>query len=199
MMLRFSRNALMAVTALLGVAAWTGCGAVSSALPDSVNLSLPDDAELAAVRGGGSESLASTEWALFDARDNAFLSYVVFDENGSLDAFVENAIIGEEVFGDRIDTDGASHPTTITGLSYAASTYGVENDSGFAFQIRAIATFAGVKVGGGRATAVGTRDGSRMEGTFSYKTTVNQAAGVEIPAGLEGEDEFPYYGVLVEE
>lgn len=198
-MLRFFTNALMGVAVLVGAFTWTGCGAGSSALPDSVNLSLPDDTELAAVRGGGSESLASSQWALFDARNDEFLSYVVFDENGTLDAFVENTIIGEEVFGDRIDTDGASHPTTITGLSYAASTYGVENDSGFAFQIRAIATFAGVKVGSGRATAVGTRDGSRMEGTFSYKTTVTQTAGVDIPAGLEGEDEFPYYGVLVEE
>lgn len=192
--MRFVLGLGVAGCVFLGVG---GCGNFGNALPESLDLTLPDETTDKAVRGGGAATLENSRWQLFNAETGRYIGAFVFVKDGALDSVIENNVIGAEVFGDTILADGAVHATDVDGLSYRAATYGVENESGFAYEARAIVTFAGVRVATGRATAVGTHDGDQMEGTFSYRIRVEESAASALPANLRTEDEFPVYGVRV--
>jgi len=175
-----------------------GCGN-SSTLPGSVQVSLPDSSTQTAMLGSGVQSLANTEWSVFRAADNRFMAKITFDENGAMSALMDNQVLGKEVFGSSIIADGQVQSTAIDGLSYTAGSFGSENDSGFAFEMRAVAFFSGIEVGNGSAKASGTHDADTMEGTFSFKFTLSSLAAslVTIPEGTKTEDTFEFKAFLV--
>jgi len=174
------------------------CGSVSVSLPSAVEVELPDESIESAERGEGAESLAGTQWALYDADSGRFLTMMVFGDDGSLDALVENSAVAEEFFGDDIIADGKSHGTDVEGLSYAAATYGTENESGFAYEVRATARYSNIPVGRGEAYAIGTHDGETMQGTFGYEIRVTAPVDIALPDGVQTQDEFDIHGVRVD-
>lgn len=177
-----------------------GCG--GTAVPRSTQLTLPDDTVIDAQIGSGAPSLANTEWLLFRTSDDLFMMRIEFDENGALIQLTDNRIVGEDVFGDAIIMDGRSYPTNIDGLSYFAATYGVENESGFSFQVRAQATMAGLTVGTGDAFAVGrVEEDGIMRGRFGFRTNATGIAASVLPDAISPNtrEEFDFYGTPAED
>ena len=155
----------------------SGCG--SGTLPSTVLVDLPDGTSVEVEEGAGVASLANTTWEFFRstgaARDLAFLT-ISFGPEGDLYGF-DNNTIAPQIFGSQIIFDGEKHETAMSGVSYAASTYGAEtvDGSGFAFAGRMTAWYGPIAVGEATATAAGTfdpDDPNTMTGTFAFTTDV---------------------------
>ncbi len=174
------------------------CGSnASTGLPASVTLELLDGTIIEAEQGAGAASLANSQWQFFrtspSAQSLAFVT-INFGPEGELESFEDNTI-AQEIFGDTIQFDGQRHNTAQQGLQYAAATYGAESDdaSGFAFEGRLTAYFAGIQAANGTATATATYDAddpNRVSGTFTFSTRVILA---QIPGG-NSDDTFLFVG-----
>jgi len=187
------------ITGFLVVAAFAvfvlgGCG-TSATLPATVLIELPDGTVTEAGEGAGVGSLANTTWIFFrvisPTSRQQFLT-ISFGRNGNLEGFSDNTI-APEIFGADVYFDGEMHPTTLDGVTYAASTYGAEtaDGNGFAFAGRMTAWFGPVVVGEATANATGnfdTLDPDTMTGTFAFTTELNF---FEIPEA-ELDEEFPF-------
>ncbi len=173
-----------------------GCGGGSN-LPNEVTVTLPDGTEVAVEEGAGAKSLSNTQWTFFRSAGNAqgaAFATIVFGENGNLERFEENKL-AENIFGDEVVFDGTRRATKQAGLSYAAATYGAETSdaSGFSFEGRFTAYFAGIAAGEAEASATGVYDESDpniVRGTFHF---VTRTTLVDIPGG-NSEDTFDFVG-----
>lgn len=173
----------------------TGCGS-NGALPSTVVIELPDGTTVEVDQGSGIPSLANSSWEFIRTSGTAqglpFVT-VVFGADGELLAF-ENNTFSQDILGDAIIFDGSRQPTSIDGLEYAATTFGAAtvDGSGFAFEGRFSAFFAGISVGAGEASAVGTFDADdpdTITGTFSFLMVIT--VPIEIP-GANQDDSFPF-------
>lgn len=192
------RNVVLGLmtVAVLPCGSW-GCGSLAGLLPDSVNLSLPDDSMAEAQRGSGVKSLAQSHWQFYDGESNLPMFVAQFDENGAIKALTQNRILGADIFGSTLYVDGQTHATAVSGLTYSAVAYGAENGSGFAVQARAVATFGGANLGNGKVNVVGWPNEGRLEGTFDYSFTVQGALASMLPANVATKDRFPFYAERV--
>lgn len=184
--------------AALALSLLAACGCNGGAgVPSSVSVGLPDASEQTAGLGEGAASLADTAWDLYEASTGRFLVTLEFDENGALSRLADNQIVATEVIGGEVVADGKSHATATDGLTYAAGTYGAENDSGFGFTARVRAYYGGLLVGSASASAMGEHDDETMIGTFSYKSQVEVGivAGALEEANGSGSFEFIGYRV----
>jgi len=179
--------------ALLAV---TGCFSRSNSLPSTIIVELPDGTTVEVEQGDGVPSLADSSWDFYrtagEAQSTAFVT-VIFGPEGALEAF-ENNTIASELLGPTILFDGERHETSQEGFEYAATTFGAgtADGTGFSFEGRFTAFYAGLKVGEGEATATGTFDPDDpdvMTGTFYYATEVTLPIPIE---GGDQEDEFPF-------
>jgi hypothetical protein len=180
-----------------------GCGSRgSTGLPETVTLELLDGTIIEVEQGTGAASLANSQWQFFRTSPSAqALAFVTinFGPDGELESFEDNTI-AQEIFGDTILFDGQRHNTAQQGLQYAAATYGAESvdASGFAFEGRLTAFFAGIQAANGTATATATFDADDPDtvlGTFTFSTRVTLAS---IPGG-NTDDEFTFEGRRVTE
>jgi hypothetical protein len=182
----------LSVVPALVVFALGGCGSRST-LPSTVVVDLPDGTTTEVEQGAGVTSLADTTWRFLRATGTAqglpFLT-ISFGSEGNLEGFSDNTI-APQVFGSEILFDGEKHGTSVSGVAYAASTYGAEtvDGSGFTFAGRMTAWAGPVVVGQATATAIGTfdpDDPNTMTGTFAFTTSLNF---VSIPEA-EMDEEF---------
>lgn len=179
-----------------------GCGPTNNGLPPEVTVTLPDGTEAPVTLGSGVISLADSRWQFYRASGSgqgAVFVTIRFGSEGQLAAFEDNTIAAN-IFGDTILFDGARYPTALSGVSYAAATYGAESsdETGFAFEGRLTGFAAGLEAATGTASAVGEfdpEDADTMHGTFSYKTEVTL---INLPEGNQ-EDEFEFVGRRVVE
>ena len=169
-----------------------GCSQ-SGTLPSTVLVDLPDGTSVEVEEGAGVASLADTTWRFFRSTGAAqglpFLT-ISFGPEGNLEGFADNTI-APQIFGSEILFDGEKHETAMSGVSYAASTYGAEtvDGSGFAFAGRMTAWYGPIVVGDATATATGTfdpDDPNTMTGTFAFTT---ELTFFEIPEA-ELDEEF---------
>lgn len=178
--------------------AWlAGCG-TRATLPSEVDITLPDNTKVGSRQGVGPQSLANTEWSFYRATDNALLTRVRFNADGGVAELYDNFALAPSVFGQTVTADGKSHATSTQGLTYTAASYGAENESGFSFQLRALAYFNGLEVGNGSAFASGTHDGQRMEGTFGFKSQVTGLAANFVPEEANASEEFEFFATIIE-
>ena len=193
--------AKLSVVPALMIFALGGCGSRST-LPSTVVVDLPDGTTAEVEQGAGVTSLADTTWRFLRATGTAqglpFLT-ISFGPEGNLEAFSDNTI-ASQVFGSEILFDGQQHSTSVSGVTYAASTYGAEtvDGSGFTFAGRMTAWAGPIVVGQATATATGTfnpDDPNTMTGTFAFTTDINF---VSIPEA-EMDEEFSFVAHLVVE
>jgi hypothetical protein len=184
--------------ALLGVAllTLTGCFSRGNSLPSTIIVELPDGTTVEVEQGDGVPSLADSSWDFFrtaaEAQGISFVT-IVFGAEGNLQTF-ENNTIASQIFGSTILFDGERHDTSQAGFEYAATTFGagMADGTGFSFEGRVTAFYAGLKVGEGEASATGTFDPDDpdvLTGTFYYTTEVTLPFPIE---GADQEDEFPF-------
>jgi len=183
--------------------ALTACGGGNNGLPASVTVELPDGTAVVSTLGSGVISFADSRWQFF--RNSAIgqgapFATIVFGPNGEL-AAIEDNTIAVEVLGTSLFFDGAKHPTSQAGLTYAAATFGAEtaDSQGFAFegQITAFATLVG-EVASGTMTASGEFDGgdiNTVTGTFEFSFVLSSLASsfVTLPEGGTS-DSFAFIG-----
>ncbi len=182
------------VLPILGLFAFMmgACGS-SGTLPSTVLVDLPDGTSVEVEEGAGVTALANTTWRFFRSSGTAqglpFLT-ISFGPEGNLAGFADNTI-APQIFGSEILFDGEKHETAMSGVAYAASTYGAEtvDGSGFAFAGRMTAWYGPIVVGEATATATGTfdpDDPNTMTGTFAFTT---ELTFFEIPEA-EIDEEF---------
>lgn len=178
---------------LIVVAIFAVSGCSPATLPATVIVDLPDGTSVEVEEGAGVASLANTSWRFMRATGAAqglpFLT-ISFGPQGNLERFGDNTI-APQIFGSEILFDGKKHATAMSGVSYAASTYGAEtvDGSGFTFASRMTAWFGPVIVGEATATATGIfdpDDPNTMTGTFAFTT---ELAFFEMPEA-ELDEEF---------
>lgn len=180
----------------------TGCGSGNDSLPSSVNIELPDGAIVTANRGSGVGSVSDSSWTVYRESNNAAagipLVVLKFDSSGVLTSF-ENNTIASDVFGSTILFDGQTHPTNQPNLSYAAATYGAENQSGLGFNAQLAAFAAGFTVATGSASAIGSfTDENTIRGLFSFRTQATQFAasvGGDLATQANQEDTFQFIAI----
>lgn len=179
------------VLALGFTLAMAGCGVVGGALPDSLEVTLPDGTTQTVTQGAGVPSLANSTWVFFEGGGLPFMT-ITFGPEGELTQF-DNNTMAQEIFGDTIHFDGQTHSTNQRGLTYTAATYGAQtaDASGFAFEGRMTAFAATFKAAEATASASGTFDidnPDRMTGVFRFTSEVTLA---DIPsANMDEEFEF---------
>ncbi|MEK6674481.1 MAG: hypothetical protein AABZ47_02375 [Planctomycetota bacterium] len=174
-----------------------GCGSDKDILPEGVSITLPDNTVVNVQEGGGAPSLSNSKWQFFRTANNAqgaAFATVVFGSDGNLEAFEENTL-ASNIFGDEVIFDNTRRATKQAGLQYIAATYGAEtNDgSGFAFESRFSAFFAGIEAGAATASATAEfdpDDPDTVRGTFNFSSRVTL---IDLPdANLD--DEFSFMG-----
>jgi hypothetical protein len=160
-----------------------------------MTLVLPDGTTVDVGQGSGAASLANSQWQFFRApvSAQALVATISFGPDGELVLFEDNTI-APEIFGDTIRFDGQRHSTTQQGLEYAAATFGAETGdaSGFTFEGRLAAFFAGIQAANGTAAATATYvagDPDTVEGTFKFSMQVLIPSIPTIP-----DDEFDFVG-----
>lgn len=190
---RFGLAVVLFAVALLAL---TGCFSRGNSLPSTIIVELPDGTTVVVEQGDGVPSLADSSWDFFrtagEAQGISFVT-IVFGPEGVLEAF-ENNTIASQIFGSTILFDGERHETSEAGFEYAATTFGAgtADGTGFSFESRFTAFYAGFKVGEGEASATGTFDPDDpdvLTGTFHYATEVTLPFPIE---GGDQEDEFPF-------
>ena len=178
----------------------TGCGS-NGTLPSTVVIELPDGTTVEVDQGTGVPSLANSSWEFIRTSGTAqglpFVT-IVFGAEGELLAF-ENNTFAQDILGNAVIFDGSRQPTSVDGLEYAATTFGAAtvDGTGFAFEGRFSAFFAGINVGAGEASAVGTfdaDDSDTITGTFSF--LMELTIPIEIP-GANQNDSFPFVALRV--
>ncbi len=112
---------------------------------------------------------------------------------GEVLRFYENAVYFPEILGSELVPDSQLRPTPFPEMTYAAASYGGENEFGFSFAAHLKIWLFGTEAGRGTAYASGVRDGNRLDGTFAYTTELTLAEGPPFVAGLSYEYEF--YGL----
>lgn len=180
---------------LMMIVVVTGCGS-NPTLPSVVILELPDGTTVTADAGTGVPSLANSSWAFIRTSGPAqgqSLVTVTFGADGALETF-DNNTFAPDILGSTVIFDGSRQPTSMDGLEYEATTFGAAtvDGSGFAFDGRFSAFFAGLNVGGGEASAVGTFDAvdpDTITGTFSF--SMQLTIPIPIP-GANQTDSFSF-------
>lgn len=174
--------------------ALAGCFS-SSGLPSSVLVELPDGTTVEAVQGSGAPSLANSTWVFSNEQGAAFVT-IRFGPAGNLERFEDNTI-AQEILGSTIIFDGQRQPTGLSGVEYAAATFGAETTdaTGFSFESR-LNVFAPLvgRVGSGQASATGELepgDPNTMTGNFSFSFEVSLPFPLPIPEeDLSGDIRF---------
>lgn len=184
------------VIALAIILIAAGCNAGTNGLPTTIEVELPDGTTVNVEAGGGAAKLADSTWDFINtANAGQGLPFVriVFGENGNLSRF-ENSLLTQDVFGADVVFDGQRRATQQKGLEYAANTFGAQtaDGTGFSFEGRLTAFFAGIQVGLGTASAIGTfdpDDPDTMTGTFTFTSSLT--IPIEIP-NAEQDIEFTF-------
>jgi len=185
-------------SAWLGLAV-VGCG---GSAPSGVDVTLPDGTTVNATLGSGVVTLADTEWEFFSGVGGGQWTPFVtvrFGSEGQLDSFVDNTI-ASSIFGETIIFDGARHNTSLSGVQYAAATYGAEtsDSSGFTFEGRLSGFTAGVEAAKATATASAVfdeTDPDTVRGNFSFSSEVLLFPELFPQGNLD--DEFSFIGLRV--
>lgn len=182
-------------TCVVGVLAMTtGCFNQTN-LPQTMTVELPDGTTVEVEQGSGAVILADSAWEFVDDQGTAFVT-VRFGPNGELASF-ENYMLAEDFLGSDIVFDGTRVPAAMTGLEYAAATFGAATTTGngFAFEgvLNVFAPPLG-RVATGEASAtgmLGETDPDQMTGTFTFD--FNVLVPIELPIPPEQlSGEFPF-------
>lgn len=190
-----ARALTLVAVALVSTSVMFGCGAGGS-FPETLPLELLDSTIIDATLGGGAPSLANSEWVFYRSNANgsrgALLLRIPFGPEGNLVSFEDNTL-ATQVFGQTIILDGQKHDTAQEGLSYAAATYGGENESGLGFAAQLTAYYSVLQVAEGEASAIGEfLDEDTIVGTFSFNVEVSDLAESFVGSDMSQEDEFEF-------
>lgn len=181
------RSHVLAACCIVLTVGIAGCGSSTNGLPSTVTVELPDGSAEVVTLGSGVVSFADSRWQFYQtsaAAQGVPFAIVRFGPEGELEAFEDNTI-ASSIFGSEIIFDGAKHPTTQQGLSYAAATFGAQtsDSQGFAFEGRLTAFAAMLEAANATASAVGEFDGddiNTVRGTFTFSSRMTL---LDIPEG----------------
>ena len=193
------RDRLVAVLVCAPVLALCACG--GNGLPDQVTIQLPDGTEVQTTLGSGVLSFADSLWEFVASNGSGqgipFVT-VRFGPNGELAAFEDNTLAAN-ILGTTILFDGNRHPTAITGVTYAAATFGAQTADarGFTFEGRFTAFAAGIQAANGIAVATGEFDGEGVDTIRGVFTFTSRVTLLDIPEGNQ-DLEIDYIGRRLE-
>ncbi len=90
-----------------------------------------------------------------------------FGDKGEITQLTDNTFYTPDILPTLID-DGAAHETTLTGVSYAQESYGLQVGDQYAFVAPVIVYVFNIELARGAAYSWGRIDGERIDGTLGF-------------------------------
>jgi hypothetical protein len=112
-------------------------------------------------------------------------------EDGRVTMIRENDYLLSGIYGDSSVVDGTSQSTTIFGLTYALTSFGVTVDDAIGVAVVSDVRFIGLPVGRAVIYAWGTGSTDRVDGQFGYLYDFSEGIGGLFFAS--GGDQYPFY------
>src|SRR5262249_47183099 len=118
---------------------------------------------------------------------------VDFDEAGRLAQIHENKYILAEIYGTELTVSEDWAPTTLVGVSFRSTCYGVELNGPFGIAVVVHVQLNGLYVGKATLYTWGTVTGDRIDGQFGY--VLDFTNGIVEGILTTGGDQYPIYAL----